>query len=203
MGVLNRARAFTLVEVICVITIVAILTAITFPVMQQSMRGAKRVHAISNLKQLWIAFELYRQENEGEHLPGPNPYSQVGVSVAPKDLFPQCGGRHQCYLKYVKSPCSPHPHDVTPYMVHSIGGIGEGYEDPFSIHKPDLRDTLRIYGESHPAFIDLSCSDVSEKYLEPDSRKLGLSVLFNGTLVIRRGRGNAMQVSWWVSNPGE
>jgi type II secretory pathway pseudopilin PulG len=198
-----KSKAFTVVEVISVTTIVAILTAVTFPLIQQSMRSAKRVHAISNLKQLWVAFELYRQENEGEPLAGPNPYSAVGVSVSPRDLFPACGNDWKCYSRPIKSPCSPHPYDVTPYMVHSIGGIGEGYEDPSAIHKPDLRDTLRIYGESHPAFIDLSCSDVSEKYLEPDSRKLGLSVLFNGTLVIRRGRGNAMQVSWWVPNPGE
>jgi prepilin-type N-terminal cleavage/methylation domain-containing protein len=204
VGFLNwRRLGFTLPEVLSVITIVTVLTAMTFPVMQQSLRSAKRTHAVSNLKQLWIGFELYRQDHEGSNLAGPNPYSQVGVSVSVDDLFRgQCGSNRSCLYRLIKSPCSPHPSDITTYAVQSLSGIGEGYHDPNAVNIPDLRVTLPLYGEQHPAFIDMSCTDLSERYDVPDSMKLGLGVLFNGTLVVRRGRGYPYNPSWWVTNPG-
>lgn len=113
---MQKRNGFTLVEVLCVIAIISILTAIAFPMRQESIRSAKRQSASNNLKQIWIAFEVYRQDHEGERLPGPNPWSAIGASVDNNDLFPHLPAWRP-RLKLWRSPCSPHPSDISPYMI--------------------------------------------------------------------------------------
>jgi prepilin-type N-terminal cleavage/methylation domain-containing protein len=64
-------RAFTLVELLVVIGIIAILAAILFPVFAQSKLQAKKATSLSNVRQLVVADLLYRSEHDG---------SFVGVS---------------------------------------------------------------------------------------------------------------------------
>jgi len=52
-------RAFTLIELLVVIAIIAILAAILFPVFAQAKNSARKVTAISNLKQAGLSTMLY------------------------------------------------------------------------------------------------------------------------------------------------
>jgi prepilin-type N-terminal cleavage/methylation domain-containing protein/prepilin-type processing-associated H-X9-DG protein len=52
-------KAFTLIELLVVIAIIAILAAILFPVFAQAKESAKRTVAISNMKQLALASQMY------------------------------------------------------------------------------------------------------------------------------------------------
>ena len=52
-------RGFTLIELLVVIAIIAILAAILFPVFAQAKAAAKKAVAISNLKQIDLAWILY------------------------------------------------------------------------------------------------------------------------------------------------
>jgi prepilin-type N-terminal cleavage/methylation domain-containing protein/prepilin-type processing-associated H-X9-DG protein len=56
-------RAFTLIELIAVISIIAILVAIAFPVSSHVVQGAKAAGCVSNLRGLGVALNLYL----GEH----------------------------------------------------------------------------------------------------------------------------------------
>lgn len=52
-------RAFTLIELLVVIAIIAILAAILFPVFAQAKEAAKKTSALSNIKQLGTAANIY------------------------------------------------------------------------------------------------------------------------------------------------
>lgn len=57
---MNRKNgAFTLIELLVVIAIIAILAAILFPVFAQAKVSAKKIAAVSNMKQILTAINLY------------------------------------------------------------------------------------------------------------------------------------------------
>ena len=65
---MRRRSGFTLIEILVVITIIAILAAILFPVFARARENARRASCASNLKQLGLAFLQYTQDYD-ERLP--------------------------------------------------------------------------------------------------------------------------------------
>lgn len=66
---MRPVRAFTLIELLVVIAIIAILAAILFPVFSQAKAAAKKITAVSNVKQLGYAFLMYATDHD-DSLPG-------------------------------------------------------------------------------------------------------------------------------------
>ena len=63
-------HAFTLIELLVVIAIIAILAAILFPVFAQAREKGRQTVCLSNMKQLSLAFAMYRSDYN-ETNPGP------------------------------------------------------------------------------------------------------------------------------------
>lgn len=60
-----RAQAFTLIELLTVIAIIGILAAIIIPTVGSVRNSARAAQAISNIKQIGMATQLYAQDNRG------------------------------------------------------------------------------------------------------------------------------------------
>src|SRR5687767_13808544 len=58
----HKRTAFTLIEILVVISIITITAAILFPIFARARENARRSSCQSNLKQLGIAFEQYIQD---------------------------------------------------------------------------------------------------------------------------------------------
>lgn len=71
---LRQQSAFTLVELLVVIGIIAILISLLLPSLGKARRAAKQVACASNLRQMGVAFTLYTQANAGRY-----PLSLVGI----------------------------------------------------------------------------------------------------------------------------
>ncbi len=61
---MSRTKAFTLIELLIVIAIIAVLAAILFPVFASAKGSAKRTSALSNVNQIGKAVHLYLGDND-------------------------------------------------------------------------------------------------------------------------------------------
>src|SRR6266550_4508156 len=69
MKVKDTLRAFTLVELLVVIGIIAVLISILLPTLSSVRRQAKLAQCSSNMRQITTALIMYIQENKGRHPP--------------------------------------------------------------------------------------------------------------------------------------
>ena len=60
----RRRSAFTLIELLIVIAIIGLLAAILFPAFRGAQESARQANCATNLKQIYQAVELYRQDEK-------------------------------------------------------------------------------------------------------------------------------------------
>lgn len=73
MNHLQKRRAFTLIEVLVVLGIVALLAAILFPAFNSARGKARQASCQNNLHQIGLAISLYAQDSDGKFPRGGDP----------------------------------------------------------------------------------------------------------------------------------
>ncbi len=104
-----HTSAFTMVEMLTVIAIIAVLAAIIFPVAATVREQARRTTTMSNLHQIQVALKMYKQENRvyPEALLGYVEFQ--GNSAVPADRI-RGGFLYQAYIRDInifRSPNNP------------------------------------------------------------------------------------------------
>jgi prepilin-type N-terminal cleavage/methylation domain-containing protein/prepilin-type processing-associated H-X9-DG protein len=61
----RKFGAFTLIEVLCVVAIIAILAALLLPVLNQGQAKARRIQCVDNLKQVGVGFHAFMNDHHG------------------------------------------------------------------------------------------------------------------------------------------
>jgi prepilin-type N-terminal cleavage/methylation domain-containing protein len=178
-------RGFTLIEVIVCVGIVAIVAAITYPVIVKAKEGGLKTKSISNMRQVHIALELYAQENNGSPtgtmeamgLPPWPTAKYLGEAV--KEMYPPL----RPTLGWNSYSYNPMPSEIDQREPNwaeytaEVGGSAVVICDPF--------------------FNPLRTEDYDMYWKDPFVRKFVMGVTVSGTLV-KRTRAGHMDLRWWM-----
>lgn len=138
-----RKRAFTLVELLVVIGIIAVLIAMLLPALNRARQQANDVACMSNLRQWGLAWTQYCNDNHG--LPPPRGLDLVFMPT--KTTIPYWFGALDRYINHASqvmqcpsASMEPDPFDMTA----STGGAMGGASRPWTVWRKF--DQMRIVG---------------------------------------------------------
>lgn len=108
-------RAFTLIEILVVVAIIALLIAVLLPSLSRARANTRAVICSSNLHQFALAFHMYQGENRDFVPRGGTQVSQIWVMLVARQL----GDNHH-YLDVEQVPVEKYPVYSCPERVRTL-----------------------------------------------------------------------------------
>jgi prepilin-type N-terminal cleavage/methylation domain-containing protein len=139
----RRLRGFTLVELLVVIGIIAVLIGILLPALNKAREQAKLTQCLSNLRQLSLGMQLYRQYNR-DYYP---PKIIIQTFTALNSVYLWAGKGTTPPLSY-GSTYENATTDLRFINKYIVPGIRKGDEFPLC-HCPSNDDSYEGYGSSY------------------------------------------------------
>lgn len=177
-----RIRAFTLVELLVVVAILAILAAILFPVFASAKNSAKKSICASNQRQIGQGFLLYAADNDDAYPNNGDPYLWVGKRWR-WPVMPYIGAGQRQGANYSATASNPSiflcPADTlagAAYDATSYAYSAAFYHSPDQINSMRLRNTILSLNDPGPGAVTIS--QTATAVLDP-ARKALLTEWYN------------------------
>ena len=124
-----KRHAFTLIEIMVVLVIIAVMAAIITPLLLASKSKAKSTVCISNLHQIFVGFDLYASDNNGWEVAKPSfpalqPYTSSQIFKCPEHEAPKYpSGYREVLLNLNTTRFTPYP--VSYGFIRDYDPLGE------------------------------------------------------------------------------
>jgi prepilin-type N-terminal cleavage/methylation domain-containing protein len=176
-----KRRAFSLIEVLICIAIIAIVAAIAFPVFARAKQSAKESKTISNLHQLGVLVSLYREDYGG----GANTGSPADMALPPGQTFFDL---REKYAGGLKAPQRGPMFPFFDYFYYIPGPGGNAW------------DNWAAYSESVDGQVILAADFTFNSKYDMDMLafpKLGFGVFIDTSVKTRRKAEMPLLPTWW------
>jgi prepilin-type N-terminal cleavage/methylation domain-containing protein len=187
----KRRSAFTLTELLVVISIISIVSAITFGVLTRAKHSAKVATTIQNLRSLHQAAMLYQADYGGSTS---GTIEEMGLPSCIGTVWKAPTGYIEPFYADLKSPFgTPQRRDYQPFVIPSaLDGMPIRW-----------KDCTALKGERCVMYLDQF-----EDGWDPVTQNLNVQVHYKnkmargvtlaGNVVIARGYGDYLNQSWWI-----
>lgn len=154
-------RGFTLIELLVVIGIIAVLSAILFPVFAQVKESARKTQALSNYKQVATAALVYTSDHDDTYMLAWSPNNAAGVWRYGTYISFPAGWRGGEYAQ------DPRKQEDSVQWANALAPYAKSYEVFSSQAMPELK---------------MSSSSLTQQYADNAGKYSFSSVTFNGLL---------------------
>jgi prepilin-type processing-associated H-X9-DG protein/prepilin-type N-terminal cleavage/methylation domain-containing protein len=160
----TRSNAFTLVELLVVIGVIALLAALLLPTLARSKASAQRIKCTSNLHQLGLAAHLYWDDNSGNSFRyggtstnGGQLYwfGWIGAGAESQRAFDATQGILYPYLRGRGVELCPAFNYFLPQVKLKAGGATYGYGYNWFLSAAPAKPPVKVSGISRPSEIVL------------------------------------------------
>ena len=173
---------FSLVEVIVVVAIVIVVAAISYPVFARVKEKSLEAKSISNMRQLYLAIEMYRAEYDGI------PYGSMEAMGLPDSPTERWLGSSVAGLRPPMNPKST-------YLYYPVATEFDQRSPTWEVYVIEHTSSTVLLADVH--FNPLEPKGTYPSYqMNPDVEKYLIGITLGGSIRKKRASGSLV-MQWW------